>query len=222
MTHRRPPKRHAKSPGDLAQYMPSAGRKRHQLVLPRRCPASSYNLGIQSGVHLMKRPVLFALLVLTIPAAAGAQQTTPAKKFALDLVAKQRAELVALSDRVWELAETALSEEQSSQVLADYAEAKGFTVQRGVAGMPTAFVASYGQGRPVIAIMGEYDALPGISQKASTVKEAAREGAAGHGCGHNLFGAASLGAAVAIKEAMAAGAFTGTIRFLGTPAEESI
>ena len=95
-------------------------------------------------------------------------------------------------------------------------------VERGVAGMPTAFVATYGQGRPVIAIMGEYDALPGISQKASAVKEPLQEGAAGHGCGHNLFGAASLGAAVAIKELMAAGTLKGTIRFLGTPAEESI
>jgi aminobenzoyl-glutamate utilization protein B len=107
-------------------------------------------------------------------------------------------------------------------MLSDYAEAKGFTVQRGVAGMPTAFVASYGQDRPVIAIMGEYDALPGISQKASAVREPLQEGAAGQGCGHNLFGAASLGAAVAIKELIAAGALKGTVRFLGTPAEESI
>jgi aminobenzoyl-glutamate utilization protein B len=165
---------------------------------------------------------VFALLVLAIPAAAAARQTSPAKKTALDLVAKQRSDLVALSDRVWDLAETALREDQSAKLLADYAEAKGFTVQRGVAGMPTAFVASYGKGRPVIAIMGEYDALPGILQKASAVKEPVQEGAAGHGCGHNLFGAASLGAAVAIKEAIAAGALQGTIRFLGTPAEESI
>jgi aminobenzoyl-glutamate utilization protein B len=74
----------------------------------------------------------------------------------------------------------------------------------------------------VIAIIGEYDALPGISQKASAAKEPFREGAAGHGCGHNLFGAASLGAAVAIKEMIAAVTLKGTIRFLGTPAEESI
>jgi aminobenzoyl-glutamate utilization protein B len=105
-----------------------------------------------------------------------------------------------MSDRIWELAETALREEQSAKVLADYAEAKGFKVERGVAGLPTAFVASYGEGRPVIAIMGEYDALPGISQKASAAKESFREGAAGHGCGHNLFGAASLGAAVAKRD----------------------
>jgi aminobenzoyl-glutamate utilization protein B len=168
------------------------------------------------------RIALFSFLVITIPAAAAGQQTPPVKKTALDLVAKQGSDLVALSDRVWELAETALREDQSAKLLADYAEAKGFTVQRGVAGMPTGFIASYGQGRPVIAIMGEYDALPGISQKASALKEPLREGAAGHGCGHNLFGAASLGAAVAVKEMIAAGALKGTIRFLGTPAEESI
>ena len=170
----------------------------------------------------MTRTVLCSILVFAIPAVAAAQQTSPAKKTALDWVGKQQSDLIALSDRVWELAETALREDQSAKVLADYAEAKGFTVQRGVAGMPTAFIASYGQGRPVIAIMGEFDALPGISQKASAVKAPLEEGAGGHGCGHNLFGAASLGAAVAIKETMAAGALKGTIRFLGTPAEESI
>ena len=88
--------------------------------------------------------------------------------------------------------------------------------------MPTAFVASYGEGRPVIAILGEYDALPGISQKAQPAKEPLLAGAPGHGCGHNLFGAASLGAAVALKELVAAGKLQGTIRFYGTPAEEAV
>jgi aminobenzoyl-glutamate utilization protein B len=163
-----------------------------------------------------------ALFAVAFPVAVSAQQLPAAKKTALDLVEKQRSDLIAMSDRVWELAETALKEEQSAKVLADYAEAKGFKVERGVAGLPTAFVASYGTGRPVIAIMGEYDALPGISQKASAVKEPLKEGAGGHGCGHNLFGAASLGAAVAIKEMIAAGTLKGTVRFLATPAEESI
>ncbi len=171
----------------------------------------------------MTRLALLGLIVLVAPAMSVTAQPAPtAKKHALALVQKQHSDLVAMSDRIWELAETALREEQSAKVLADYAEAKGFRVERGVAGLPTAFVASYGEGRPVIAIMGEYDALPGISQKASAVKEPLREGAAGHGCGHNLFGAASLGAAVAIKEMIAAGTLTGTIRFLATPAEESI
>jgi aminobenzoyl-glutamate utilization protein B len=137
-------------------------------------------------------------------------------------VEKHRAELTGLSDQIWAFAETALRETRSSKVLADYAEKQGFEVKRGVSGMPTAFVATYGQGRPLIGILGEFDALPGISQKASTIKEPLEAGAPGHGCGHNLFGAASLGAAVAIKELIAAGKLKGTIRFYGTPAEEDV
>src|SRR5688572_14157901 len=137
-------------------------------------------------------------------------------------IEKHKAELIRLSDQIWTFAETALREHRSSEALATYAEQQGLKVERGVAGMPTAFVASYGQGRPIIGILGEFDALPGISQKATTVKEALEEGAAGHGCGHNLFGTASLGAAVAIKELLAAGKLKGTIRFYGTPAEESV
>ena len=167
----------------------------------------------------MKTPALFVFMALVVPATSvTAQSAAPVKKNVHALVEAQQRDLVAMSDRIWEIAETALREEQSAKVLADYAEAKGFTVTRGVAGLPTAFVASYGEGRPVIAIMGEYDALPGISQKASAVKEPHRDGAAGHGCGHNLFGAGSLGAAVAIKELIASGTLKGTIRFLGTPA----
>lgn len=144
------------------------------------------------------------------------------KEEAVASIEKHKAELISLSDQIWGFAETALRETRSSKVLADYAEKQGFQVKRGVAGMPTAFVASYGQGRPIIGILGEYDALPGISQKAQPVKEALEAGSAGHGCGHNLFGAASLGAAVAIKELIAGGKLKGTIRFYGTPAEEAI
>ena len=130
--------------------------------------------------------------------------------------------LVSLADQVWAFAETALRETRSAALLADYAEKQGFRVERGIAGMPTAFVASYGTGRPVIAILGEYDALPGLSQKAVPERAPLVEGAAGHGCGHNLFGAASLGAAIAVKELIAAGRLQGTVRFYGTPAEESV
>jgi aminobenzoyl-glutamate utilization protein B len=150
-----------------------------------------------------------------------AAKETAAKRAALNSVERHAADLTDLSDRIWAYAETALREHKSAAALADYAEAQGFTVQRGVAGMPTAFVATYGSGRPVIGIMGEYDALPGISQKASPVKEPLEAGAGGHGCGHNLFGAGSLGAAIAIKEQIAAGKLKGTIRFYGTPAEEN-
>src|ERR1044072_6175250 len=93
-------------------------------------------------------------------------------------VEKHKTELTGLSDQIWAFAETALRETRSSKVLADYAEQQGFAVKRGVAGMPTAFVASYGEGRPVIGILGEFDALPGISQKAAPVKEAFEAGSA--------------------------------------------
>ena len=145
-----------------------------------------------------------------------------AKAAAIRSIDRHRPELISLSDQVWAFAEIALREHRSSKLLADYAQNQGFRVERGIAGMPTAFVASYGSGRPVIAIMGEYDALPGLSQKAQSSKAPLVEGAPGHGCGHNMFGAASLGAALAIKEQIQSGSLKGTIRFYGTPAEEDI
>ena len=137
-------------------------------------------------------------------------------------VEKHRKALIKISDAIWSNAELALEEHKSSKILADYAEKNGFNVERGVAGMPTAFIATYGSGRPRIGILGEFDANAGISQKAQSEKEALIEGAPGHGCGHNLFGTGSLGAAVAIKELMAKGKIKGTVVFYGTPAEETI
>ncbi|NOT61437.1 MAG: amidohydrolase [Acidobacteria bacterium] len=170
----------------------------------------------------MKTRIIVASLLswLVMPLLATAQ--TSKKDEAVAAIAKHNAELIKLSDQIWAYAETALREHKSAKALADYAEAQGFKVERGVDGMPTAFIASYGQGSPVIGILGEFDALPGISQKASPIKEPLEAGAPGHGCGHNLFGTASLGAATAIKELIAAGKLKGTIRFYGTPAEESI
>ena len=164
--------------------------------------------------------VLVVALLLLPPAATSLDLKK--KQEAVFSVEKQNAELVKLSDRIWALAETALRETKSSALLADHAEKNGFKMERGVSGMPTAFIGTYGEGRPIIGILGEFDALPGISQKASPVKEPYEKGAAGHGCGHNLFGAASLGAAIAIKELIQAGKLKGTIRFYGTPAEESV
>jgi aminobenzoyl-glutamate utilization protein B len=163
--------------------------------------------------------LLIALLVCPLSSFGG---DIKKKEEVVASVEKHKAELTGLSDQIWAFAETALRETRSSKVLADYAEKQGFEVKRGVSGMPTAFIASYGEGRPLIGILGEFDALPGISQKASTTKEPLEAGAPGHGCGHNLFGAASLGAAVAIKELIAAGKLKGTIRFYGTPAEEDV
>lgn len=151
-----------------------------------------------------------------------AAQESAAKRAAVNAIDRHAADLTDLSDRIWAYAETALREHKSAAALADYAEQQGFKVERGVAGMPTAFVATYGSGKPVIGIMGEYDALPGVSQKASPIKEPLVAGAAGHGCGHNMFGPASLGAAIAIKEQIAAGKLKGTVKFFGTPAEEAV
>src|ERR1041384_4179414 len=152
---------------------------------------------------------LFVLLPQSLMAFAGELKD---KEAAVSSIEKHKVELTDLSDQIWRFAETALRETRSSKVLADYAEKQGFEVKRGVAGMPTAFVATYGQGRPIIGVLGEFDALPGISQKASPVKEPLEAGAPGHGCGHNLFGAASLGAAGALKEVIAAGKLRGTLR----------
>jgi aminobenzoyl-glutamate utilization protein B len=140
----------------------------------------------------------------------------------LKSVDRHEKELIQLSDQIWAFAETALKEHQSAKLLADYAERQGFKVERGVADLSTGFIASFGQGRPIIGILGEYDALPGLSQQATPNKKSLQEGAAGHGCGHNMFGAGSMGAALAIKELIESGQLKGTVRFYGTPAEEAV
>ncbi|WP_372974233.1 amidohydrolase [Muriicola sp.] len=166
----------------------------------------------------MKYFTSLVLLLFVIPVTG--QKVSGNKKAILSSIEKHQDRLVQISDSIWALAETAFEETGSSKILADYAEANGFEVERGVAGMPTAFVATYGSGKPVISVLGEFDALPGISQKAQPTKSPLNEGAAGHGCGHNLFGTASLGAAIAVKELIASGKAKGTVKFFGTPAEE--
>ena len=169
---------------------------------------------------LRRAAVTLAALLIIPQLVFGA--SVKKKEEAMAAVEKHSAEIIGLSDQVWALAETALLENRSAKLLADYAEKQGFTVERGVAGMPTAFVASYGEGRPILGVLGEYDALPGLSQKAQADKDVLEPGAAGHGCGHNLLGAGALGAALAIKDLMAAGKLKGTVRFYGTPAEETV
>lgn len=166
--------------------------------------------------------LLLPLLFLSTVMVAQKTSLNAKKKEVLLSVEKHQKELIALSDQIWEFAETAMVETKSAKVLADYAEAQGFKVTRGVADVPTAFIAEYGSGKPIIGVLGEFDALPGLSQKAQTTKEALAKDAPGHGCGHNMFGAGSLGAALSIKELIASGKLKGTIRFYGTPAEEDL
>ena len=166
--------------------------------------------------------LLLPLLFLSSILVAQKTSFTAKKKEVLLSVDKHQKELIALSDQIWGFAETAMVETKSAKVLADYAEAQGFKVTRGVAEVPTAFIAEYGSGKPIIGVLGEFDALPGLSQKAQPTKEALVNDAPGHGCGHNMFGAGSLGAALSIKELIATGKLKGTIRFYGTPAEEDL
>ena len=166
----------------------------------------------------LKKVTLFVLLfsICTLQS----QKFSKNKKALLKSIEKHQNALIEISDNIWQAAETAFEETESSKILSDYAEKQGFTVKRGVAEMPTAFVATYGSGKPVISVLGEFDALPGISQKAKPTKDPLVEKGNGHGCGHNLFGAGSLGAAIAIKELIEQGKIKGTVKFFGTPSEE--
>lgn len=126
----------------------------------------------------------------------------------------------AAAQQIWEWAEPGYQEVKSADLLAGMLADAGFTIERGVADIPTAFVASYGQGRPVIAILGEYDALPGLSQKAVPERSPRESGGYGHACGHHLFGVASAVAAIVVAEQIKAGELNGTVRYYGCPAEE--
>jgi aminobenzoyl-glutamate utilization protein B len=121
---------------------------------------------------------------------------------------------------IWSFAEPSLQETRSAALLADLLESHGFTVERGVAGMPTAFVATWGKGDPLIGIMAEYDALPGLSQAATPDRQSLVPNGYGHGCGHSVFGTASALAAIAAKDAAERSGITGRIRCYGCPAEE--
>lgn len=166
------------------------------------------------------RSLLSLSIILTASVGFARTHDHPHKQAVIDSIDANAENLIDISDRIWAYAETAFKENRSSEALASYAEQNDFRVTRGVAETPTAFVAEYGSGKPIIGILGEFDALPGLSQKAVPFKSVLEEGGAGHGCGHNMFGTASLGAAVAIKELIEAGELEGTIRFYGTPAEE--
>ena len=146
------------------------------------------------------------------------------EKFFKAVDAREEA-LAALSKEIWGYAELGLKEVQSSKAIAAYLEKEGFKVQLGVGSIPTAICAEYGSGHPVIAYLGEYDALPQLDQKVAAHKEwqhPERPESPGHGCGHNNLGVGAVGAAIFLKEAIASGAAKGTVRFYGCPAEETL
>jgi aminobenzoyl-glutamate utilization protein B len=151
----------------------------------------------------------------------GASAQTPAPHQQIDqFVDQQAAEYIKTSKAIWDYAAMGYHEEKSSALLQSDLKPAGFQIQSGVGGEPTAFIASYGSGQPVIGILGEFDALPGLSQAAVPDRNPVTAGAPGHGCGHNLLGAGAALAAVALKEYMLAHHVAGTLRYYGTPAEE--
>jgi len=183
----------------------------------RKCLSLVIILFLASAGFLFSESEENPLLIKVKPA-----ELTPLKKEALAWVDANMAELARLNDEIWHAAEVALEEDKSAEALASFLERNGFTVERGVAGLPTAFLGIYGSGQPVIGFLAEYDALPGLSQEAVSVKKPVKEGAPGHGCGHNIFGVASAAAAVAAKDVMVRHKLPGTIKVFGCPAEETV
>ena len=159
--------------------------------------------------------ILGALFLL--PTVSVAQQAKDDISQAIDDRADQYRDMAM---QIWNLAELGYMEEKSSVILQMQLKEAGFEVTSGVASIPTAFVASYGSGKPVIGISAEFDALPGLSQEATPTRQVRIEGAPGHACGHHLFGTASTAAAIAVKDWLVSSGQTGTIRLYGTPAEE--
>ncbi len=143
------------------------------------------------------------------------------KETAWKWIDDHRDRLTEMSDEIWGYVEYGLCEDRSSRLIADELKKHGFEVKLGVAGMPTAISAEWGKGVPVIAAQGEYDALPGISNKAVPWKEPLVEDGMGHGCGHNIHGTSAMAAAIAVRYALEKHGLEGTIRFYGTPAEEN-
>lgn len=161
-----------------------------------------------------------ALLAVTPAFAADEAALSPAAAAVIADIEARHGQIADLASKIWGYAEVGYKEQQSSKLLADALEAEGFSIKRGVAGIPTAFVAEWGSAGPVIGVLAEFDALPGINQDARATRAPIAGKGAGHACGHNLFGAGSVGAAIAIKNWLQQSKAPGVIRLYGTPAEE--
>lgn len=160
------------------------------------------------------------LATILTTATVSAQWTPVAREALLHSMDMHAEHFGGISQRIWEFAEVGYKEERSAALLKEELRSAGFTTTDKVADIPTAFSAQWGSSGPVIGILGEYDALPGLEQEAVPVKKPLRSTKPGHGCGHNLFGTASAFAAIAVKEQLAALKLPGTVRFYGCPAEE--
>lgn len=159
----------------------------------------------------------FSLAFLLLSTVGLAQQ---GKEYVRQAIEDRASAYSDVAMQIWNFAELGYQEEKSSGLLQEQLREEGFELTAGVAAIPTAFVATYGSGLPIITILAEFDALPGMSQAAAPYRQPAVEDAAGHACGHHLFGTASTAAAIAVKDWLASSGRTGTIRLYGTPAEE--
>ncbi len=186
---------------------------------------SRFKTLVRTGALLAVFPLGNSSLATAQAPTAELDGLSPAKQVVLEAVDELAGEIHDMSMTLWEFAETALLESRSAALLADLLESEGFMVERGVADMPTAFIATYthGEGGPTIGVLAEYDALPGVGNDPVPGRAARADGvASGQGCGHNLFGAGSVGAAIALKRAMEREDLAGTVRLYGTPAEETV
>ena len=160
------------------------------------------------------------LLLLLCSMTAWSQKGNSVEKTIIQSLDQKKEQLAEVAHQIWEWAELGYQEHQSSSLLQQMLKDASFEVKAGVAGMPTAFVATYGSGNPVVGILAEFDALPGVSQDAVPNRQVLEGKTAGHACGHHLFGAGSSGAAIAVKEWLKSSGHEGTIRLFGCPAEE--
>ncbi len=165
----------------------------------------------------LARAALVAAVTLVAAPRAHAQDAKQVVASAIDARAERYG---ALAQQIWDLAEVGYQETRSSALLQEELRGAGFRVEAGVADIPTAFIASWGSGGPVIGILAEFDALPGITQDRSPVRTPRPDMIAGHACGHHLFGAGSVAAAIAVKQWLESSGTPGTVRLYGTPAEE--
>lgn len=171
----------------------------------------------EKNLTAMKRLILYLILVVVFSQPAFTQKT---KQDVIKSIDGKYDQYATTAKKIWDLSEVGFQETQSSALLQQLLKDAGFNVQNNIAGMPTAFTATYGSGKPIVGILGEYDALPGVSQEAVPELKPIPGKLAGHACGHHLFGVASAAAAIAVKDWMIANKKAGTIRFYGTPAEE--
>ncbi|HEX2452559.1 MAG TPA: amidohydrolase [Vicinamibacterales bacterium] len=163
----------------------------------------------------MRRSLAAVLLLFTLVSLSAADD----RDTVLQSIESRRAAYADVAKRIWAFAEVGYQEQKSSALLQQQLRDAGFTIRAGVADIPTAFIATFGSGKPVVAIIGEFDALPGLSQEPVPRRSAVTSEGAGHGCGHNLLGTGAMASAIAVKEWLAAG-HAGTLRYYGTPAEE--